>query len=96
MPVWQLEKLWVLSEQSAMIDSWLEMLSEDEAYVVRRHLIDGIDWPRIADEYDKRWGEYTKTQRTLMRYQKSALEKIQSFMEEQDETSKSITKKQER
>ena len=62
------------------INSWLTLLSEDERYVIQRHLIDGIDIPRIAIEYRERWGdEYAKTERTIKSYQNKALQKIERF-----------------
>lgn len=58
------------------------VLTEDEAYVIERHLIDGVDIPRVAAEYQKRWGEeYAKTERTLKSYQRRAIEKIAKFEE---------------
>lgn len=57
------------------------IISEDEALVIRRHLVDKIDWPRIAVEYEQRWGEnYAKSERTMIYYQKTALQKIVNFM----------------
>lgn len=38
------------------IQIWLSLLQEDEIYVIQRHLIDGIDIPRITEEYRMRWG----------------------------------------
>lgn len=74
----QIKRVNTLFEQRKQICIWLAMLSEDETYVVRRHLIDGIDFPRIALEYQNRWGlEFAKTERTLKMYQKRALEKIE-------------------
>ena len=62
------------------IDLWLALLSEDEAYVITRHLIDGIDVPRIAVEYERKWGsEFAKTERTIKMYQRRALKKIEAF-----------------
>lgn len=52
------------------------MLSEDEAYVIRRHLIDKVDMKRVEVEYAKRWAEFGKCERTLRRYQKTAIERI--------------------
>jgi len=64
------------------IDTWLTLLSEDESYVIQRHLIDGVDIPRIVVEYRERWGEeFAKTERTIKTYQRRALEKIQRFEE---------------
>lgn len=76
----QKERWTFLSNQLHCIDTWMSLLSEDEAYVVQRHLIDGIDIPRIAIEYRERWGEeYGKTDRTIKSYQRRALEKIDMF-----------------
>lgn len=73
-----------LDHQIALIDGWLLLLNEDEAYVVKRHLIDGIDWPRVALEYKGIWGDdYAKTERTLKTYQKRAMGKILRFAQEQ-------------
>ena len=73
----QLERLSLLEQYESCIQAWLSSLPEDEAYAVQRHLIDGIDWPRIATEYNAKWGnENAKTDRTLMSYQKKALLKI--------------------
>ena len=69
-----------LDERLNCIQTWLALLTEDEAYVVKRHLIDGIDIPRITKEYQKRWGdEYAKTERTIKAYQRRALNKIVRF-----------------
>lgn len=76
----QKERMEFLDEQLACIQTWLTLLTEDEAYVIERHLIDGIDIPRIAAEYQKRWGdEYAKTDRTIKVYQRKALNKIAKF-----------------
>lgn len=62
------------------IDLWLALLSEDEAFVITRHLIDGIDIPRIVLEYERKWGgEFGKTERTIKMYQSRALKKIAEF-----------------
>lgn len=76
----QNERLAFLEKQLRRVSMWMGLLSEDEAFVVRRHLFDGIDIPRITIEYRERWGdEYGKTDRTIKAYQKKALQKIESF-----------------
>lgn len=80
----QMGQLFQLQEKNATVENWLSLLSEDEAYVIQRHLIDGITWPRVWAEYGEKWKEYAKCERTLMRYQEHALKKIQSFMNEQE------------
>ena len=62
------------------IQIWMTLLSEDEAFVTRRHLIEGIDIPRIVVEYGERWGnEFAKTERTIKSYQRRAIQKIECF-----------------
>lgn len=78
-------QLSLLRERNTIVEGWMSILSEDEAYVVRRHLIDGITWPRVEAEYSEKWKEFGKCQRTLMRYQDNALKKIQRFMNEQED-----------
>ena len=59
------------------------VLNEDEEFVIRRHLIDEVSWPRLEAEHIEKWKEYGKNRRTLMRYQKNALMKIQRFIREE-------------
>ncbi len=76
------KRLMLLEQYESCIQVWLDSLPEDEAYAVQRHLIDGIDWPRIATEYCMKWGnENARTDRTLMSYQKKALQRIANSFE---------------
>lgn len=69
-----------VDEQLSAIESWMMLLGEDERYVIQRHLIDGVDFPRIAIEYKERWGEeFAKTDRTIKSYQRKAIQKIAKF-----------------
>lgn len=64
-----------------LINSWLNLLTYDERFVVEKHLIDQIEWPRIALAFELEWkGQFTRTERTLERYQASAIKKICEFM----------------
>lgn len=70
-----------LNRWIAIIDGWMMLLTEDEAFVVKRHLIDGIDWPRVTLEYERLWGQsFAKAERTLRSYQQNALAKIVQFI----------------
>lgn len=63
------------------------VISEDEAIVIKRHLVDAIDWPRITVEYEQRWGkDYAKSERTMIYYQTRALDKIASFVAKHEDT----------
>ena len=76
----QKERLRFLEQQLRSISVWMELLTEDEAFVIKRHLFDDVDIPRIAIEYRERWGEeFGKTDRTIKTYQRRALQKIASF-----------------
>lgn len=78
----QKERLSFLEQQLQSITVWMELLTEDESFVIKRHLFDGVDIPRITIEYRERWGdEFSKTDRTIKAYQKKALQKIASFEE---------------
>lgn len=83
LPEAKMEQLMRLREKNVTVEGWMSILSEDEAYVIRRHLVDGITWPRVEAEYAEKWKDFGKCQRTLMRYQLNALKKIHFFMNEQ-------------
>lgn len=85
MPFHLIQRLSELKMHNEMVKSWLSLLSEDEEYVIRRHLIHELTWPRLETEYQSIWKEYGKERRTLMRYQKNALERI--YRSIQDENS---------
>lgn len=70
----------VLQMKIAAIDSWLNLLNSDERFVVHKHMIEELEWPRVAFDFAERWkGEFTRTERTLVKYQASAIEKITDF-----------------
>lgn len=74
------ERMNTVDDQLSSIESWLMLLTEDERHVIQRHLIDGIDIPRIVIEYKERWGEeFAKIERTIKSYQRKALQKIARF-----------------
>lgn len=82
----QQEKLAYLDAQLACIETWLTLLTEDESFVTQRHLVDGVDIPRVTVEFRERWGDdFAKTERTIKTYQRRALEKIMRFEEKKRE-----------
>lgn len=75
------ERIGQLDRWIAIVDGWMLLLTEDEAFVIKRHLVDGIDWPRVTLEYEKLWGQpFAKAERTLRSYQQSAMAKIVQFI----------------
>lgn len=70
----------LLEVKIAVIDAWMLLLSADEKFVVDKHLIEQLEWPRVVFEYRERWKrEFERTERTLQIYQASALAKIADF-----------------
>ena len=78
------QRLFELKVRTQRVRSWMLVLNEDEEFVIRRHLIDEVSWPRLEAEHIDKWKEYGKNRRTLMRYQKNALMKIQRFIREEN------------
>ncbi len=66
-----------LESQLMTIDSLFAVLSENEAFVIRLHLLAELDWQQITKEYVNRWGsEAEKSTRSFQIYQTKALRKI--------------------
>lgn len=64
-----------------MIQSWFNLLNADERFVIEKHLLDELEWPRVAFSFTKKWdGEFTRTERSLAAYQANGLKKIISFV----------------
>lgn len=75
------EALVVVDTKVAMIQSWFNLLNTDERFVLEKHLIEELEWPRVAFSFMKRWdNEFTRAERTLIGYQASGLEKIVDFV----------------
>lgn len=78
--------LTLLELKIAAIYAWMNLLNADEKFVLQKHLIEEIEWPRVAFEYRERWKcEFTRTERSLQVYQASALAKIAAFAEKHRE-----------
>lgn len=76
------DKATTLQIKLAIVNAWFDLLSYDERFVIQKHLIDKIEWPRIAFEYRERWkNEFFRTERSLQIYQANALSKIALFAE---------------
>lgn len=66
----------------AFMDILLHIVTEEEAFVIQTHIIDGLDWPCVIAEHLKRWGpECIKTDRTFKSYNRHALQKMANFCE---------------
>lgn len=81
MPQETQERLRTLDRQLHMIDGMFTVLTENEAFVIQRHVVDGLDWPQLIKEYTDKWGkELEKSVRSFKVYQSKALKKIASVM----------------
>ena len=78
-----------LERKIMMINGMLLVLSVNEEFVVRRHIIDQLDWPQILNEYIDLWGkESEKSIRSLQICQTKALKKIADALNRQSTFSK--------
>ncbi len=74
------DALALVTTKVAMIQSWFTLLSSDERFVIEKHFIEELEWPRIAFSFSEQWkGEFTRSERTLIAYQASGLKKIVRF-----------------
>ena len=68
-----------------VIECWLELLPDDERFLVQKHLIQGLDWAKVIVEYNERWGIMNgRAERTLKRIQARAIKRILNCMCEID------------
>ena len=73
------QRITKLENRVRMIDSLFSVLSENEAFVIRRHLLAALDWQQISKEYSTQWGhEAEKSIRSFQMYQRRGLKKIAS------------------
>ncbi|MBD5452209.1 MAG: sigma-70 family RNA polymerase sigma factor [Lachnospiraceae bacterium] len=64
-----------------IIESALELLTEDERTIIYLHLIDNVKWSEVKSIYEQKVGtEFNYSERTFMRIQKNALKKIETFV----------------
>ena len=74
-----------LEFMKGFIECWLELLPDDERFLVQKHLIQGLDWAKVIVEYNERWGIMNgRAERTLKRIQARAIKRILNCMCEID------------
>ena len=70
-----------LLHKKSIIDCWLQLLPDDERFVIQTHMIQGLDWAKTQTEYDKVWGIMNgRSERTLKRMQAKAIRRIAACM----------------
>lgn len=57
------------------VAAWLAGLSERESWVITGHMVNGLTWCDMANEYQRRYGQ-PRTRRSLQRLKRQALRKI--------------------
>ncbi len=63
------------------IDIWVSFLPASQAFVIKRHLMDGLDWMQVKQEFKEKWGpDCARDERTLKRYQQKGIRTIESFV----------------
>ena len=71
------EALVMVEMKVTMIQSWFNLLNTDERFVIEKHLLEELEWPRVAFTFTEKWkGEFSRTERTLIGYQASGLAKM--------------------
>ena len=76
------ERMDQISQILAMLETWMQLLSTDERYVIKRHLVDEIDWSRIVYEYNtKLIRAGGKSLSSLRRTQSCAIGKMARYAE---------------
>ncbi len=74
------DDLALLKMKITVIQSWFALLNADERFVVEKHLVEELEWPRVAFVFTEKWKrEFSRTERSLVKYQASALKKIVAF-----------------
>ena len=76
------ERMEQLSRVLAMLEAWMRLLTADERYVIKRHLVDEMDWSSIVYEYNtKLLRAEGRTRSSLRRMQSHAIGKIARYAE---------------
>lgn len=76
-PAQKKERAAVISRILAVLEALMPRLSDDERFVVKRHLIDGITWEQTVYEYNHHLlRSREKSSSSLRRLQKQAIVKL--------------------
>ena len=69
--------------KKGIIECWIQLLPDDERFLIQTHMIQGLDWAKTIAEYDKRWGPMNgRSERSLKRTQARAIKRIVECMNE--------------
>ena len=71
------ERITALQRELMLIDGLFAALSENEAFVIRHHLMEELDWPQTMVLFAQKWGvEAEKSLRSMKALQEKGLRKI--------------------
>lgn len=71
----------ILKRRLALIGHWLDYLPDDESQLIRKHLIEGLSWTRIASDHEQQQNpNISCDERTLQRMHAKAIKRIHSFV----------------
>lgn len=72
-----LARISALQRELMTIEGLFAALSENEAFVIRHHLIEELDWPQTMTLFTQKWGmEAEKSLRSMKALQEKGLRKI--------------------
>lgn len=70
-------RITALQRELMMIDGLFAALSENEAFVIRHHLMEELDWPQTMVLFAQKWGAETeKSLRSMKALQEKGLRKV--------------------
>ena len=74
------ERITALQRELMLIDGLFAALSENEAFVIRHHLMEELDWPQTMVLFARKWGvEAEKSLRSMKALQEKGLRKLLAF-----------------
>lgn len=74
-----------LKRKIDIIEAWFYLMSREERFVVRKHVVDRLSWPYVLAEYGTHWGKgLCRDERSLKRYQARAFRRIAETVREHD------------
>ena len=76
------DRINLVAKKEAAIQAFYCILTEHERLVIKRHVVDGIDWTCLSAEFAQKWGaENAKSTRSLIYYKNRAFKKMVQFVE---------------
>ncbi len=76
----------LLKRKLSLTDHWISFLPNDEQHLIKKHLVEGLPWSRIAAQMDtQQESSLSYDERTLQRVQARAITRIYAFMNDRFE-----------